>query len=225
MMDLKRSLGVLALLLVSGCASTPPPAPLMATVSLSTEGCLAAPLLTDAISLTPTKKQAFQVVSTLVDASKPCLTENAETSRYVVYQLPDSSDNHTVTVGGRQEEIRTFAPMIRLLDNDGKVTRQFDEDRLAIFGNILGVQFRPQAKERYILVLSNPKLVGKEIKTFETRLSATQGYAFNPATGYGNSYQTLHGVENKASRVYSHEGFVDVTVQAIKGKIGLPNEK
>ncbi|MDC7675222.1 hypothetical protein [Asticcacaulis machinosus] len=225
MRNLKWSFGLLTAVLVSACASTPPPPPSVAVLTLSGEGCVAAPLLTDAVSLTPEKKKAYYTVSTLINEVRPCLTADTEVSRYVVYALPLSAENHTVSVGGRQEAIRTFAPSVRLLDADGKTTRQFADDRFAVLGNIVGVQFRPLPHERYILVQSNPKLVGKSVNTLETRIGTNHGYALNPATGYGSSYQTQHGIENTVNRVFSHEGFVDVTVQAATGMIGLPNEK
>jgi hypothetical protein len=212
-------------LLLQACASAPPPPPpSVAVLTLSNKTCTKDPVLKDAISLTPADKKSQYEISTLVDAGKPCLTSDNTSSNYVVYALPEHGDNHVITVGGVQEPLRTFAPSVSLLDADGKVTRAFADDRFAVLGNTLGVQFRPTPQERYILVHSNPVLVGKSISTVETRLNTGMGYA--PATPYhyGYSYQTERGVEGKHDRVYSHEGYVSVIVQAIKGQIGTPGD-
>ena len=210
---------------LSACASTPPAPPPTAVVDLAGKTCASTPSVKDAISLTPEKKEAYYTVSTLVDSVKPCLTVDNTSSNYVVYALPAHAENHTITVGGLQEAVRTFAPSVSLLDADGKITRTFGDDRFANIGNMLGVQFRPMPTERYILVQSNPRLVGKSVSTFATRIAATSGYSPGTAYSYGYSYQVQHGVEGSQSRVFSHEGSVAVTVQAATGKIGLPDEK
>lgn len=221
----KLALAGLPLMMLCACASAPPPAPPSeAVLTIANKTCADEPALTDAISLTPSDKKSMSAVSTLVDAAKPCLTKAGVSSNYVVYAIPQNGDNLIVTVGGVQEALRTFAPSVSLLDASGKVTRAFADDRFAVLGETLGVQFRPTPQERYILVYSNAALIGKSISTVETRLSSSSGYA--PATAYsaGYSYQTSRGVEGKHDRMYSHEGRVNVIVQAIKGQIGSPAE-
>jgi len=223
MKPFKPFLVALSVLVLQACATVPAAPPPVAVVDISGKTCVGEPSLAAAISLTPIKKNAYFAVSTQVDSAKPCLTAGGESGNYVVYALPEHGDNHTLTVGGVQEVLRTFAPSVSLLDAEGKVTRTFTDDRYAVLGNILGIQFRPTAAEKYVLVQSNPHMVGKSVNTFETRINYTQGYAATPYAGY--SYQTAHGTEGKHERVFSHEGYVSVTIQAIAGKIGLPDEK
>jgi len=225
MKRLSLALAVAPVLLLQACATTPPPPPSQAVTDLAGKTCAAAPSLKDAISLTPTEAKTDYSVSTLVDASKPCLTAGNASGNYIVYALPQHAENHTITVGGVQEPLRTFAPSVSLLDADGKVVRTFADDRFAILGTMLGVTFRPTPQERFILVSSNRALVGKSISTVETRVSTYNGYMAPTATTYGYSYQGQRGSEGKHDRVYSHEGYVSVTVQAISGKIGLPDGK
>jgi hypothetical protein len=208
------------ILVLQACASTPPAPPPAAVVTLSDKTCTKDPVLKDAITLTPTDKKSQYEVSTLVDATKPCLTANNASSHYVVYAIPQNGDNDVITVGGVQEPLRTFAPSVSLLDADGKVTRAFTDDRFAVLGNTLGVQFRPTAQDRYILVYSNPALVGKSVSTVETRINTGSGYTAPTRYSYGYSYQTERGFEGKHDRVYSHEGYVSVIVQAMTGQIG-----
>lgn len=222
---LKSFMFAAPLLVLQACATVPVVPPPLAVVDLSGKTCATEVSTKDAVSLTPVKKQAYYVVSTLIDSSKPCLTTGASSGNYVVYAIPAHGENHTITVGGVQEPIRTFAPSVSLLDVDGKVTRTFADDRFAILGNTLGVQFRPMPQERFILVRSNPALVGQSVSTFETRLVSTQGYAAATPYSYGYSYSQEHGTEGKHERTFSHEGYVNVTVQAATGKVGLPDEK
>ncbi|EGF89223.1 hypothetical protein ABI_45700 [Asticcacaulis biprosthecium C19] len=223
---LRYALGFAPFLLLQACATTPPPPPPMAVTDLSGKTCATEPSTANAVSLTPVKKQVLHTVSTLVDANTPCLTgADGSLSNYVVYAIPASGENHTVTVGGVQEAIRTFAPTVTLLQSDGKVTRSFGEDRFALLGNTLGVQFRPLPAERFIVVQSNPGLVGESVATVETRITTTSGYAAPTAYSYGYSYTHERGADGKHERTFSHEGYINVTVQAATGKVGLPNEK
>lgn len=225
-MKLSRlALMVAPVLLLQACATTPPPPPPEAVTDLSGKTCQSDVSTKDAISLMPVKKAAYNTVATKVDAAKPCVGAEAAKANYVVYALPAHGENHTVTVGGAQEAIRTFAPTISVLNADGKVTRTFGDDRLVILGNLLGVQLKPMVDERYILVQSNHRLVGKAVSTLETRINVTQGYSPATAYSYGYSYSTQRGVEGTHSRVFSHEGTVVVTIQAASGKVGLPYEK
>ncbi len=221
----KLGTSIASLLLLQACTTKPPEPPKEAVLNISGKNCDADISIKNTISLTPTKKNVFYQTATLVNSSSPCVKREGIDRNYLVYVLPNFEQNHTITIGGTQEVLRTFAPSISTLGNDGKAIRVFTDDRLATLGNIKGVQFRPIEGEKYILVESNPKLVGVKLDTLETRIAISNGYAYNPAVGYGSSYQTQHGFEAKQSRQYSHEGYIEVTVQAVKGKIGLPDEK
>lgn len=211
-------------LLLASCATTAPIIPIPVT-DISSKTCSDTPDLASALALTPPKKRTDHFVNTIVDSTKACVKIDGKPANYVVYTLPNFPDNHTITIGGLQEQLRTFAPIISVLDKDGKVSRAITEDRLSVLGNTYGISIRPSANDKYILVTSNPILVGKEVSTHETRIAVTTGYSYNPATYGGTSYNQYHGVEGKALRTYSHEGTIAVTVQALKGKIGLPDEK
>jgi hypothetical protein len=213
------------ILVLQACASGPKIVPPAAVSSLETKVCDKEISLKDVIYLTPEKRQAYHTVSTLIEAKTACLEKDGTKSNYVIYRLPANAENHTVTVGGVQEELRTFAPSVSLLDADAKPSRRFADDRFATLGNIIGIQFRPLPVERYILVQSNPALVGTSISSLATRISQTSGYTPATAYSYGGSYNIQSGVEVKNMRTYSHEGYVNVIVQAATGKIGAPEEK
>lgn len=212
-------------LLLAACATTPPAPPPEAVTAITGKTCEATPSLVGAIPLTPPKPNAYFALTTPVDAKKPCVQTGEVSSNYVVYALPAHAENHTITVGGVQEPVRTFAPSVSLLDADGKVTRTFPDDKFATYGDMLGVQFIPQATERYILVTSNPALVGQSVHTFETRVNVSYGYTPATAYSYGGSYSQMHGSEGGHNRTFSVEGTISVTVQAASGKIGAPDAK
>lgn len=209
--------------ILAGCASTPPVPPPQAVLSIDDKTCDSAVSIKDAISLTPVKPAFANVVNSDVDAKKPCINIGDKKANYIVYSLPEVPENHTITIGGVQEIYRIFAPKIFLLDANGNITREFADEKYVVMGNKIGVLLRPTEKDKFILVRSNPDVVGVKNKSHETRINASTGYSYNAYTGYGGSYTTYHGKEGQIERVFSHEGIVNVTVQALKGKIGLPD--
>ena len=152
------------------------------------------------------------------------MTLNGKSSNYVVYELPASPENHTLTVGGLKEGLRSFAPKVVILDGAGAIMRSFDKDRLTNFGNTFSVQFRPPIQSRFVLVQSDPDLVGTVMSSFETNVISSTNYTFNPS-GYGGAYTSQSGQEGARTRSFSHEGDVVVYIQAVTGKIGFPNDK
>lgn len=207
-----------------GCASTYVP-PAVSVLTIEGKTCDAAPALTGAISLSPPKRpQATLTVATVVGPAMPCLTKNGKPSNYVVYALPSAPQNHTITVGGQKEQMRAFAPSISILAADGAVIRDFPKDRLTNFGTTFSVQFRPAEQARYILVQSDPELVGTVMSAFETNIVTSTNYAYNPS-GYSSSFSTVSGQEGGTARSFSHEGTISVYIQAVTGKIGLPDAK
>ena len=62
------------------------------------------------------------------------------------------------------------------------------------------------------------------MSAFETNIVTNTNYAYNPYNG-GGSYTTVRGREGGTTRSFSHEGSVVVYIQAVTGKIGLPDDK
>jgi hypothetical protein len=219
-------IGTSALLLatVTACTSVPPPPPAVSVLQIIDKTCTDTPSLTAPISLTPKRKAATNNVSTLVGSGSACVTKDQKASNYVVYELPARAENHTLTVGGAKEALRAFAPKVSILSASGAVLRSFEKDRLTNFGNTFSVQFRPPSEARYVLVQSDPELVGTVMASFETNVVSSTNYAYNPY-GYGGTYTTQSGQEGARTRSFSHEGNVVVYIQAVTGKVGLPDDK
>jgi hypothetical protein len=217
---------ILLTLGLAGCATTVPTPPAVAVLSIEGKTCTDTPSLATTISLTPPKRPAPTLLeNTHVSATSQCVKKGGKPSNYVVYALPASPQNHTITVGGQKESLRAFAPSISILDANGTVLRDFPKDRLTNFGSAFAVQFRPSEQARYILVQSDPELVGTVMSAFETNILSSTTYTYNPYSYTSGSYQTQVGKEGGTNRAFSHEGIVSVYVQAVSGKIGLPDAK
>jgi hypothetical protein len=209
---------------IAACTTTPPTPPAAAVTQISGKTCASAPVLSNALTLVPKRAAPTNNVVTDVGSASGCLSKDGKLSNYVVYALPANPENHTLTVGGQKEALRAFAPRVSLLDSDGGVVRTFEKDRLTNFGTTFSFQFRPSPQARYILVQSEPDMVGTVMSSFETTIVSNTAYAANPY-GYGGTYTTQSGQEGSRTRSFSHEGKVVVYIQAVNGKIGLPENK
>jgi hypothetical protein len=216
--------GVLMMGGVVACTTTPPAPPAVSVLEVTGKTCSLVPSLTGSVTLIPKRKAATNNVVSDVGSANACLTKDGKSSNYVVFELPTSPENHTLTVGGMKEGLRAFAPKVSVLDGSGGVLRAFEKDRLTNFGTTFSVQFRPPSGARYLLVQSDPELVGTVMATFETNIVSNTNYAYNPY-GYGGTYTTQSGSEGARTRSFSHEGKVVVYIQAVTGKIGLPDDK
>lgn len=209
--------------LLASCATTPADPPKPAVVSLEGKDCFDMVDFDAAVSLTPEKPKRESFVTVPVTSETPCLTGDAA-GNYVVFKIPDHASNHVIIVGGTNEKIRTLAPTVSLLTEDGTLSRGFEPEQYAFFGNSFGVQIRPRDNEAYILVVTRHDLVGQELASVEQRLFGSTGYVASPAGGYGSTYNIVSGAERKVVRTFSHEGTIRVTVRALTGKIGQPKD-
>jgi hypothetical protein len=203
----------------AGCVTAePPPLPVLA---ITGKTCTPQPDLATAVTTVPTRPAQWRDVTSQVAATTGCVTTPAGDANYVVFTLPDHPANHTITVGGTKDVLRIFAPSVSVLDASGAPVRTFEPSRYSDLGTLVGVQFRPPAEARYVLVQSDPALVGKEVSALEVGISSTTMYA-----GAGAAYyQHASGAVNTARRVFSHEGTVSLRIQAVTGKIGLPDAR
>ena len=155
-------LAVGSLWLAAGCATVAPAPPQPPIVEMSNASCDPMAKLDAAIDLTPQKPHPWQDVSTPVNAATPCLNlEGGAQGHYIVYRLPSHGPNHVVTIGGAQEGLRILAPSVTTLDESGGKLRSFPPERYMILGDAYAVQFKPTEGEKYVLVNTNPDLVGR----------------------------------------------------------------
>lgn len=208
-------------MLAAGCATVTPAPPAPPVVEMSAEHCDSEARLDNATPLTPEKPRAWQDVRTVVGVTTPCLLlEGGRQAHYVVFVLPAHGPNHVITVGGAQEGLRILAPAVTTLDESGRRLRTFPAEKYMILGDAFAVQFKPADGEKYLLVSTDPDLVGKTRAGVEQRIAAGTGSSYNAATGYAGTYTTYAGSESLASRTFSHEGVVSARIQAVSGNIG-----
>jgi hypothetical protein len=213
---------LLAAAFAAACATTEPPPPPQPVLAIAAERTCDADIKIDAARpLTPPKPRAEDTIIASFDASTACIERDGAKLNYVVFKLPDFAVNHTLTVGGANEALRTAAVSVSMLDATGAVKRSFGRDKVMTYGAIRGVQLRPGADEAFVLVMSDPETVGKVRTGVETAIAVSPNYAYNSVTG-GGSYNTQRGFETNASRTYSFEGTVVVKIVALTGKIGAP---
>ena len=203
----------------TGCVTVEPPLP--PVLSIAGKTCSPQPDLSTAVTTVPARPAQWRDVSSVVGATTGCIATEAGEANYVVFTLPDHPANHTITVGGTKDVLGIFAPSVSVLDANGAPVRTFEPSRYADLGTLVGVQFRPPAEARYVLVQSDPALVGKEVSALEVGINSSTMYA-----GAGTAfYQHASGAVNNARRVFSHEGMVSLRIQAVTGKIGLPDAR
>ena len=207
---------------LAACETTPPPPPPSAVLDIAEDKvCDETVDLIAAQPLMPKKAKKWYDEGHLFNAGTSCLRFNDANVNYMVFELPAHASNHVITVGGAKNGIRTLAADISILAETGEIVRTFGREKYMNIGGRYGVQFRPLEGEKYVLVTTNPELVGEEIRAMETKLLKGSGYIAG-TTGAGASYTTYSGAENITRRTYSHEGVLSFRVQALSGKIGLP---
>jgi hypothetical protein len=202
-LDGRNAAPALVVLLLAGCATTPPP---QAVTSFGRRDCAAQPDLSKAISLTPEKAKAAFVVTTPVSAETACLTRGDGAVPYLLYALPTEIEDKILTVGATQEAARLLSPDVSILDKLGRVTRSFAASDYLFRGPVYSVQFRPKPGEAYLLVAADPSRVGKSFDAIQIGTSTT-----TISTGYAAANWTS-GVDDTISRTFSYEGTVQVTV-------------
>lgn len=189
--------------LASACATYTPAAPVL---EYDHSNCDAAPVLSGAISLTPTKERVSHVVSTPVTAETACLTTATGPTPYIVYALPADFGDKTVTVGGVLDVTRIFSPDVQILNARGETTRSFAAEDYMYRGPVYSVQFRPRADEAYVLVSANPQRVGQAYNSIAISTQTTGTVAA------GAYISWTSGSDSAQVRTFSYEGPVQVTI-------------
>jgi hypothetical protein len=204
--------GLLALLL-AGCAQPGPIQPPPILDLTSRNDCAAKPDLglAHAVILDKDRKAS---VTAIVDQTAPCLEQMAGTkSLYTVFELPADDPSSVVTVASATAGGGVFAPHVVLLDAQGLPLRELERDKFLFRGSELSVLFRQHADDHYVLVASDPSVVGKSfVQVSETTSSQTMG----TGTAAGPVYFTVYsGKDVSGEYVYAHTGAVTVTITPV----------
>jgi hypothetical protein len=191
-----------------GCATEPPPP----VVDLTARQCATKPDLAQAQPLvfTPDKQQDVTVI---YDNATACLEEQpGAKSLYRVFTLPSATQPYLITIASGIWGDTLFAPRVVFLAADGSVKRIVARTDFAFRGTMLSAILRNHADEAYLVVSSDPEVVGRAM----SRIDDTTGAA-PIVTGTG--YFTLHtGAETTSTQVFSHGGKVTVSLAMLPAK-------
>lgn len=197
-------------LVLIGCNTPPPPPPVIALASTKT--CVDAPELGNATPLAFDPGEAKKL-DISIDENSACLrTADGMKSLYAVVDLPSPGQGYMLSVSSAPQGAGIFSPHVLLLDASGKILRSIAREDFIYRGASLTAIFRAHKDERYLVIASDPKSVGKEDERVTGRTSQTTG-------SNGTFFFTVYsGSESKSIQTFSHSGKVTLTAQAIPNK-------
>ncbi|MEP0708178.1 hypothetical protein [Parvibaculum sp.] len=207
-MTLTRWLSCLCLAAaLGGCATRAPDlAPL---VQIAPKSCTAAPDVTRAHALPFDTEDKAEPVRLTIEEQSPCLDEGGVKSLYEVFALPELSYPIIVTVRSLPSTSGILAPRIVLLDKDGGMLRELDREAVHFRGTALTAMLRTRPEERYLVVASDPDVVGSDI-------SRVHGAVNQQMVSTGAVMFTVYtGSESTANMTYAHNGTIQVSARAI----------
>lgn len=208
-MDLRRlqRLSVVLLAPLAGCNATvnaPPP-----ITDISTRQCGAAFDLSKPAPVTFDGQKEW-TVDTDINETTPCIAAAGGSAVYTTFQLPQISTPYVISVMSLVEGSTVFVPRVLLLGGDGGVRREFSGQALQFRGTGLGAVLRSHPDETYLVVESDPSMVGKT----DSRI-ADETQVYTVSSGYG-AYQVHTGTETHPTFTYSHNGRIEITLTPLK---------
>lgn len=195
----------LAALIIGACVTT---SSVPAVTSLDGRSC--APQLDLATAQSLALDAEKPLVVDIGDATACVQTIGVGRSIYVVFKLPESAEPIVVDVKSVALGSTLFSPRLLLLDEAGAVLRERSNDVFMFQDSSLYVGTRVHPGERYVVVASDPRAVGRR----ESRLyGATQ--ATMMATGAGGFFWIHTGSEASRLFTYAHNGQIAVAVRLL----------
>jgi hypothetical protein len=194
---------LVALIAVACVTNQPPP-----LLTISERACAAAPDLSGAFPVVLKTDSAAQVI---MDHDTACLQPAGEARRlYAIFRLPTSDEPFSLSVTSVARGLGVFAPYLLLLDANGVQRRTIPHDRFLFRGNTLQAGFRPQPGETFLLVASDPDVVGQETKGIvgNTNMSAVP-------VGTGGMIYIYSGTETTRSITRAHSGIITVSANPL----------
>lgn len=192
---------------LAGCRTTTPDlAPL---VQIAPASCSTEPDVTRAHPLPFDVEEKAEPLRLTIEGQSPCLDESGAKSLYEVVALPELSYPVIVTVRSLPSTSGILAPRIVLLDKDGKRLRELDRKAIHFRGTALTAMLRTRPEERYLVIASDPEVVGEDI-------SRVNGAVNQQMVSTGAFMFAVHtGSESTASMTYAHNGTIQVSARPI----------
>ncbi|MDO8838507.1 MAG: MalM family protein [Parvibaculum sp.] len=205
---LSKALPALAALALAGCETTQPGPPPI--VQIAPSNCSESPSLARAQSLPFDAEDKKKPERVTIDAGSPCIERDGAKSLYRILALPAPGEPYMVTLRSLPGQNSIFAPQLALLDAEGAETRRIDREALLFRGQALSAVLRIRDEERYLVIASDPQLVGQDIARLSGR---THQQMISTGTAM---FAVYTGSESTTQMTYSHGGTIDVSATPIQ---------
>lgn len=201
-MRVPRPWVLLPVLLLMACAKPPPP-----LLTITAQNCVATPALSLAL---PVLLKADTPTKATLDDTTACLQPAGQSPRlYAVFSLPQASVPYFLSVSSQIRGRGVLAPYVVLLDGTGTVRREISHDNFMFRGSSLYTAFHPQVGEQYLLVASDPNVIGQKSSGIVGVVQTT-----TVATGTG-FFMMNTGRESTQTLTRAHGGVVEVAAELI----------
>jgi hypothetical protein len=180
----------------------PPP-----VVSLAGRQCEFAP---DLAKAQPVVFNPERPLTVKMDAEAACLqAEDGSRSTYAAFRLPEATEPYILSVTSTPQGQGLLSPRLVLLDDKGVRTRERVGESPTFQGAALYAGVRARPEERYLIVLSDPRLAGQSVSHIVTSRQAT-------VVPVGTGFVAVHsGSEGSRVLTYAHNGDLTVTVKPV----------
>jgi hypothetical protein len=145
-----------------------------------------------------------RAIDVLIDGA--CLApENGPRRGYAVFRLPVTAEAYLVDIKSVPRGSTLFPPVVVILDAGGKETGRMERGTFTFHGSTLYAGLRTHPDDRYLVVESDPQLVGQGVSQIA---EAVQVSSFG-----GGSFHT--GSESITSLVFAHNGLISISTRKI----------
>jgi hypothetical protein len=159
------------------------------------------------LELPKEKKETIRAIA--MDETAGCLEDEAGRRSYVLLVLPPLGDDYLVSVASYPAGVTLFAPRISLLSAKGAVLRAIPHDALVFRAGALTAEWRHHPGEYYLLIASDPALVGQSISRSEANVDTT-------VIAGGGVYATVKtGTDRNFRLTYAHNGRLIVGISPL----------
>lgn len=193
-----RSLSVFVLgaSILGGCAKPPPP-----VLSLEGRQCVSQPDLKVAMPVPLAENNPVKVT---LDEKTSCIENNGSGKvEYVAFDLPQVPQPYLLSVTSMPIGEGVLTPRLTLLDPQGNTLREIPSDLFMSHGTSLRAGLRPRSGERYLIVSSDPGMIGQTTSRIVEGTQVSQ-------TGGPIIIQIHTGSENNVSTTSAYNGIVTV---------------
>lgn len=195
---------------LAGCATqraAPPP-----LLRLNAARCDAAPTLTAARKIAYDPKKRENETTVEITGTSPCFSDAAGSSLYAAYALPSPPAAYIVRVDSEPEGKTLLAPRVLLYGSDATLKREFSGKQIVFRGGDLSVIFRSHEDERYLVVASDPAVVGHDI----SRVRDATHTAMAPVYPY--YFYIYTGTDVTVKNTLSDNGRVSISLEPLASK-------